>query len=65
MAEHYTVIGKYIDDEPVVAGVILGEHQVSGGEDDEFQPWATSVLADDPAHAESLAVAEMNTQNGA
>lgn len=54
----YTVIGAWIDDEPVPFGVIEGEHQVSGGDD---QPWATSVEAVDAAAAEQLAVDQMRS----
>lgn len=52
----YTVIGAWIDDEPYPAGVIEGEHTVTGGAGDV---WATSVEADNAEEAERLAVYEM------
>jgi hypothetical protein len=57
----YTVIGVWRDDEPIPVGVIAGEHEVSGGDDSEFEQglWATSVAAPDSATAEQLAIDEM------
>ena len=53
----YTVIGLWLNDEPVVAGVIEGEHNcVDTGDGDR---WATPVEADDPDKAEVAAVLEM------
>lgn len=63
----YTVIGIYLHDEPLVAGVIRGEHNCidSGGPmEGDGQRWATSVKARDWRQAEKLAVAEMNENNG-
>lgn len=63
----YTVIGHWLDDEPVVAGVIEGDHpavdnHVFGGAD-EPQRWATMVEADDSSNAERLATLEMNGED--
>jgi hypothetical protein len=60
----YTVAGLYIDDDPVVSIVLLGEHNAvdaTGGED--YPRWATSVEAQDPDDAEDLAVTEMRASN--
>jgi hypothetical protein len=62
----YTVIGLWYDDEPVVAGVVEGEHNAVDSDPchERFQGrWSTSVEADDPDDAESRAVAEMNGED--
>jgi len=58
----YTVIGVWQDDEPVVVGVIEGDHQVSGGGADAFPEglWATCVDAYDATAADCLATSEMS-----
>lgn len=56
----FTVIGYWDDsDNPVAVGVIDGFHDVTGGDDGEYQPWATSVYAIDSATAEAMACDEM------
>ena len=61
----YTVVGFYDDsDTPQVAGVIEGEHMVSGGEDSGYQPWALHVDADDETGAEAVGLAEIREENG-
>lgn len=55
----WTVIGAWIEDEPVAFGAIRGEHEVGGGESGNDQPWATSVEADSHDAAVEVAVAEM------
>lgn len=59
----WTVIGIWLDDRPVVAGVIAGRHEVEGGDDcsdwDFRGPWATSVSASSVEEAEKSAVQEM------
>jgi hypothetical protein len=62
----YTVIGLWYQAEPIVAGVIEGEHSAvdSDPSDRRFQGrWATSVEANDPVGAESRAVAEMSGED--
>ena len=58
----YTVFGLWVGDEPLVAGVVEGEHNAvdTEGESGGFSRWATSVQAEDPDSAEALAVAEMS-----
>ncbi|ONI83479.1 hypothetical protein ALI22I_33825 [Saccharothrix sp. ALI-22-I] len=60
----FTVIGLWIDDKPLVAGVVEGEHMMADSEwgSDGFSRWATSVQAEDAECAESYAVAEMRGQ---
>ncbi|WNV90287.1 hypothetical protein [Umezawaea sp. Da 62-37] len=60
----YLVIGLWIDDEPLVAGVIVGDHSMADveSESDGYQRWATSVQAEDAESAESYAVAEMRDE---
>jgi hypothetical protein len=57
----YTVIGVWLDDAPIVVGVIAGNHEVYGGDEKAFEEglWATSVDACDIAQAEQLAKVEM------
>jgi len=58
----YTVIGLWVEDEPVVAGVIEGEHPAVDSDpfDSRFRGrWMTSVDAEGPAEAEIAAVAEL------
>jgi hypothetical protein len=59
----YTVIGVWQDDEPIPVGVIAGDHEVTDGDDSEFEDglWATSVVAPDAATAQQLAIDEMRT----
>lgn len=60
----YTVIGYYAEDDSVqVAGVVDGDHEVIGGNDEHCQPWATVVEADDLLAAEAIARAEMTAAN--
>lgn len=59
--ERWTVIGAWIEDEPVGFGAIRGEHEVGGGGGDA-QPWATSVEADSPDTAVEAAVTEMRSE---
>jgi hypothetical protein len=61
----YTVIGYYAEDDSVqVAGVVDGDHEVTGGDDEHCQPWATVVEADDVLAAQAAARAEMTAANG-
>lgn len=56
----WTVIGAWIDDEPVPFGAVRGSHGVEGGGGGDYdQPWATSVEADSADEAIREAVAEM------
>ncbi|MDT5026441.1 MAG: hypothetical protein QOE61_2867 [Micromonosporaceae bacterium] len=59
----YTVIGVWQDDEPIPIGVIAGDHEVTDGDDSEFEDglWATSAAAPDSATAQQLAIDEMRT----
>lgn len=62
----YTVVGVWVDDEPVPVGVIAGEHEVSGGDDYEQFPqgvWATSVTAAHDLEAERYAIDQMRAEN--
>lgn len=62
----YTVIGIYLHDSPLVAGVIRGEHPCcdSGGPvEGDGQRWATSVEARSWRQAEKLAITEINQAN--
>ena len=53
----YTVIGVWYNDEPIAAGAITGTHDVEGDLDYiGFQPWATTVEADDADDAMARAV---------
>jgi len=64
--EAYTVIGVWIDDDPVPVGVVAGEHTVSGGEDFERFPqgvWATMVIAVHDLEAERHAIDQMRADN--
>jgi hypothetical protein len=58
---NYTVIGVWLDNAPIVVGVITGRHAVHGGDDTAFTDglWATFVDATDIEHAEHLAVTAM------
>lgn len=61
----YTVLGIVVDDEYVVAAVLLGDVFTA---DSEFTPssyerWATCVRAADVQEAEALALKEMNTDS--
>lgn len=65
MTNTYTVIGYYAEDDSVqVAGVVAGDHEVTGGNHEHCQPWATAVEADDVLAAEAVARAETNAVNG-
>ncbi|MFE6967018.1 hypothetical protein ACFVAJ_18040 [Agromyces sp. NPDC057679] len=61
----YTVIGLWVNDVPVVVGVIEGNHQVTGGDDVSEAlyaaqgAWALAVEAGDATEAEGVAVDEM------
>lgn len=56
----YTVLGVWIDDQPVVAAVIAGEHDcVDATGVTLYQRWATSVDAPDPDTAEEIAIVEL------
>ena len=57
----FTVFGLWIDDEPVVAGVVEGDLNCVDNDPQFFtyQRWATSVEAATPDHAERLAVRDM------
>lgn len=57
----FTVVGLWVDDEPLVAAVLEGEREIVDSEDESggFQRWGTSVEATDPDHAEVLACAEL------
>jgi hypothetical protein len=65
--EQWTVIGFWLEDEPVPVGVVWGNVPVSGGysvNDGELidgarGPWAVGVAAADDSEAEKLAVQEM------
>jgi hypothetical protein len=60
MSKPFTVIGYWRGDRPVSVGVIEGEHAVHAGHGyTEEGDWATSVEAERPEDAESLAVEEM------
>lgn len=64
MATTYTVIGYYADDDSIqITGVIEGDHEVAGGDDEYCQPWATVVEATDVYTAEALARADMEAEN--
>lgn len=56
----YTVIGVWQDDEPVVAGVVAGRHEVYGGDEASFSGglWFAHVDASDVTEAEHLAKTE-------
>ncbi|HEY1705650.1 MAG TPA: hypothetical protein VGG75_38685 [Trebonia sp.] len=65
----WTVIGLWVEDEPVSVGVVEGEHSVYGGSDylDDGSEvidgakgaWAASAVAATAEEAEELAVGEM------
>ncbi len=61
----FTVVGVWIDDEPIPVGVIAGHHDVSGGDAEQFPQgvWATSVSAEHDVDAEQAAVADMRAGN--
>jgi hypothetical protein len=64
MTNTYTVIGYYAEDDSVqVTGVIEGDHDVTGGDDEYCQPWATVVEADHVLAAEAAARVEMTAAN--
>lgn len=56
----YTVIGVWQDDKPVVAGVVVGRHEVYGGDEQAFPEglWFASVTATDVDEAEHLATSQ-------
>jgi hypothetical protein len=63
----YTVLGVYINDEPVVAAVLIGEQlpvDDTGPYEGDGQRWGTGVEAENAFEAEGLAVAQMNAANG-
>jgi hypothetical protein len=53
----FTVIGVWQDDKPVVAGVVVGHHEVYGGDEQTFAEglWFACVAATDVAEAEQAA----------
>jgi hypothetical protein len=61
----WTVLGFWYSDEPVVIGIVAGEHDVTGGTTDELDDssfqgeWATSVTAATAEEAQEAAVREM------
>jgi hypothetical protein len=65
----WTVIGFWVEDEPVSTGVVEGNVTVYGGSDelndgDDLVPgskglWAMPAVADTPLRAENVAIAEM------
>lgn len=57
----YTVLGVWQDGKAIPVGVIAGRHEVTGGDDSEYEQglWALSVEAPDVDTAERLAVEEM------
>jgi hypothetical protein len=61
----YTVIGVWLADKPVVTGVVTGDHEVYGGDEETFTEgvWATVVNANDVAQAEQLATTDMIENN--
>ncbi len=61
----YTVIGVWLADKPVVAGVVTGRHEVYGGDEETFTEgvWATFVTAGEVAEAEQLAKTDMVENN--
>jgi hypothetical protein len=56
----YTVIGVWRDDKPVVTGVVVGHHEVYGGDEEIFTDglWFAHVAATDVTAAEQLAKTE-------
>jgi hypothetical protein len=58
----WTVIGVWLSGDPVPVGVIAGNHDVEGGDSEEFPEglWATHVGAADVAGAEAAAIQEMS-----
>lgn len=59
----YLVIGLYVDDEPVVAGVVEHVEGTCDALDNaDYQRWATIVDAIDPATAEAVALAEIDKE---
>lgn len=61
----WTVIGVWLGDDPVPAGVVAGQHDVSGGDFEQFPEgcWAVSVSAPDAELAERAAIAEMRGED--
>lgn len=60
----YLVIGLYVDDEPIVAGVVEGDGGTCDTDDGgDLQRWAHGVKAADPAAAEAIALAELSELN--
>ena len=59
----YTVIGVWIGDFAYTVGVIEGEHDVAGGDMEQFPEgcWATAVEAESVARAELAAIEEMES----
>lgn len=58
----YTVLGVWQDDHAIPIGVIAGRHDVTGGDDSDYEQglWAISVDAPDADTAERLAIEEMH-----
>lgn len=52
----YTVIGVYVDNQPVVAGVIEGDHKCVDRDPGPFERWADPIEANDPVEAEHTAL---------
>lgn len=64
--DSYTVIGVWVDDQPIPVGVVAGEHEVSGGDEYEHFPqgvWATTVVANHDLDAERAAIDQMRVEN--
>ncbi|MGI5213324.1 hypothetical protein [Plantactinospora sp. CA-290183] len=60
----YTVLGVWPDEQPVSVGVIVGEHEVHGGDDSAFDVglWAISVESTGVDEAQDLAAEDCLTQ---
>ncbi len=57
----YTVIGVWLDNKPVVTGVVTGRHEVYGGDEETFPEgvWSATVDAADVTQAEDLAATDI------
>ncbi|XVV02784.1 hypothetical protein ACQPW3_36370 [Actinosynnema sp. CA-248983] len=55
----YSVVGIWVDDEPVVAAVLEGQQYTvdAGASDPDFERWSITVEAEDPDAAEAYALA--------
>lgn len=66
MSARWTVIGLWLDEEPIVIGMVQGEHQVYGENNEALFPegyWNVCVDGADDAAAARNAVAEMVDAN--